>query len=458
MYFLRSLFVLILFCFITGNIQAQLMSLKSDVKVGRMPVNISFDQKNLSYIIFCGGYDANYNGVKDDGDENPSLWKISLSEVKSVNSFLYAEKLQDFEFNYIIVPLRPLLVQGTSTKPSKYYLNYFGRVRSINLDDGSILDDTVANMNVNSISYANDSLLVFSMRYYSGVDTLLLFNTNTKKVLFKYPAGENVQMTQYYSTSDGGQGLVALNEGNFGSSGSNLMFYNQLGVSDTIKLGNTGNHFDISGDVLVAAVNGDHKIVVVDLLTKTITKEIPVGTELYNGPREVRIMDNGKEPKLAMVSTYNSDVRVFNISTGECVSTLTTRGKVEGIFYDENSFLLVSNAFDNITYAPDSIVSVYAKTSGVEDNIKENANICIFPNLISNTGKLILNNSNNFSKLNVEIVNSLGMVCYSKENELIGNYFEMEINPNSMNLTDSKYFAKVQINNEIYFVPFIVVK
>lgn len=126
---------------------------------------------------------------------------------------------------------------------------------------------------------------------------------------------------------------------------------------------------------MYVTVNGSHKVVIVDLRKSEIVKVIPTGTEKddYNGPRECALIG-----KTLFVTTYNSDVREFNIETGAMTGILDSKGKPEGLAVI-NGKLWIANAYESKSYSYGNTVAIFDSPLAVEEYFTENMNI-VFPN------------------------------------------------------------------------------
>jgi hypothetical protein len=147
-----------------------------------------------------------------------------------------------------------------------------------------------------------------------------------------FPAGPNPQAPLPYSTA-AGNGLAAICEGTFGGGNGTLELWTDLQGArkrTTIPVGDTPNHLLINGDRAYVTVNGSHQVVVVDLPQQKAIDTILVGTSGYDGPRECAIDTAGGSVRL-YVTTFSSDVRVFDAASGNRIATLAVGAKPEGL-------------------------------------------------------------------------------------------------------------------------------
>lgn len=356
-----------------SNLSAQIIPFGHwrDIKVGVQPMKVVFDEANYEFHIFCAGLDANYNGVKDTGDVNPSWWVCEAFPIMTKYGMVddQAHKVMDFEFGTwdFFAPFNPgiLLKDGES----QMYMRQGDRIRMYNLKTKILENDLVCTANSSAILIDNNKLYLSIREGESG--KVQVFDLISNKFTYSFNAGKNVQKIMRY-----GKGLVILCEGDFGSNNSELVITDNDTVPTEFKritLGNGANDFDINGTKCAVAMNGSHELILVSLAEGVIDKSFSVGTSGYNGPRNVRFTTSG----LIALSTYNSDIRIYTIDGTE-LQVLETHGKAEGFDFQGNQYIVSCNQFTKDTYTPDSTVCVFAGPQSVEDELS--INLKAFPN------------------------------------------------------------------------------
>jgi len=154
----------------------------NQITVGKEPISI-INNGNSGVYIFCGGWDANYNKKyePDQGDEYPTLWKISKStDSATTNGHTYiSEKVFTFDFDYFILPFRPAIVDNNGDKTM--FLTNAGRLLEYSFNQNKIVEDTVSSLTPQAISFWNNRLFL-SMRTYTGQDYALVFDPLQKNV------------------------------------------------------------------------------------------------------------------------------------------------------------------------------------------------------------------------------------------------------------------------------------
>ncbi len=345
------------------------------LKIGQQPLAI-IPVGNTVHV-FCNGNDMNFNSIyePDSGDVAASWWVID-TQTRTVI------KHREFTDQYLPFPFRV----GLDKSKTSFYIPTANRVRAFNTESQMVEDDSAAVMPdtlglIYAVSLTSDNEMLISCR--NGFDKPgTLVGMDKKKIAGTIPTLVNPQQTVPFRSSIGDLqriGLALLNEGGFGANNSTLQLYGDKDADSVVvnlPLGDAGNHIFYNGlgnDTMYITVNGSHSIVVVDLKTRSLVKSIPTLTTGFNGPRESAVIGD----KL-FVTTYNSDVREFDIATGALVATLNSKGKPEGLTVI-NGKLWVANAFGSGSYTPDSTIAIFESPLAVEEYFTENKNI-VYPN------------------------------------------------------------------------------
>ncbi len=441
---------------ITGN--SQPFSYMMDLPVGVQPMGVVCDEVNKVNHIFCAGYDANFNGIKDSGDVNPSWWSMPALGYLS----FYGEndktpkKLRDFEFGSwdFFAPFNPGIYKNEDEKTAKIYISQFGRIRAYDMATGDLLDDTVAKYSPTAIYSSKDSL-IFSVRSYGTSDIVYIFDLKTKQVIDSIHSGINVQKVQPIEN-----GIVILNEGVYGVGDSKLIIAghnaNQWDTTG-ILLGNGANDFDIFNGRIVVAMNGSHEIKVISIAEKKIIKTINVGTTGYDGPRTIRFYheyQGNQSSDVVGVTTYSGDIRFFNISTGNLIVKLDTYGKAEGFDIQGYTYLIVANQFGKGLYTPDSSISIFSTPQSVDDYQKTSA-IRLYPNPSSDIINIDL--TENIGSIERASIFSTNGILVAEVNLKNIDSDNITISLKDYNLPSGKYFVKLQgmlksVNTEVNYI------
>ncbi len=424
----------------TASAQASFKHLH-DFEVGKQPAEAFFF--GGYYHVFCIGQDVNYNGTFEDGDEYPSWWKIPVHQ-----GSMLSEKVMDFPMGGVQFNTRHALDSDNGI----LYISQGNAVVALDLGAGEIKDDKV-------YEGFSSSLALYSSHLFISIPgaepKIAVINRNSKDLMFEVPAGLNFQEVLPYSIS-GEKGMVALNVGPYGTDSSNVMIYklNHQGEStsvasiDTIYVGNTGNHINIDNGMLYVTVNGSHTVKVIDLESKEVTMTIETGTEGLNGPRQCKVHGN-----TLFVTTYNEDLRTFDLTTGELIDNYELPAKGEGIDIT-NEIISVCN-ISNADYSPNKKVSFFQIITSVEDN-ETLANLNIYPNPV--TDRAILELSNEVRNVqSVAIYNIDGSKIADVSTDIAGNSLN-QITINCTEFAPGTYVLNLRADNKMQSIPFVVVK
>ena len=180
--------------------------------VGKRPAEIfKLDNDNFGgiWIVYCAGWDANGNGIQEDGDEPPSLWyfETAVALISSFNPDWFEritepQKLLDLEFQNVALPVR----FGMMTGDYKLYIPEPSGLSEISfvIDSYhpvvvSVQKRTILPIDVAAVSVGN-YLNIINVLYLSiredGKGSVIIYNRDTQKYLDTIPAYPKVQMTQ----------------------------------------------------------------------------------------------------------------------------------------------------------------------------------------------------------------------------------------------------------------------
>jgi hypothetical protein len=201
-------------------------------------------------------------------------------------------------------------------------------------------------------------------------------------------------------------------------------------------------------------MNGSHQIQIIDLLSRRITRTIPTGTTGFNGPRESVLIGN-----TIYTTTYSSDVRAFDITTGREVARYNPRGKPEGIAALGNS-IVVANAFEAGGFNSANTVVVLNTATSVASSPLPKARISLAPNPVQSLTTLRAEGINGFSeKLSLRIVNALGKECATLQPTYRSTTsIEAEFDASEYGLAQGMYFVQIRSEQGTTVVPIHVVR
>ncbi|MBK7577200.1 MAG: hypothetical protein IPI24_07180 [Ignavibacteria bacterium] len=305
-------------------------------------VNV-FKAKGLMHVL-CTRNDVNFNDVSDQGD-SPAAWvQIDPSTLQTV-------RLHTFPWALVAASR-----VGISESADALYIAVGNSVEKFALSTqeskGTVYSGPVSSV---STTLGGSAIYVSQRPSFTDPGTVVQVTLESGDSV-QYQAGPNPQQSMRYVTSTNTQCLLVLSEGNFGQPTGlfDIWKQTQLGSARTsLVVGDTPNHFAVSGDSAYITVNGSHWVVVVDLLTNSAVDTIFTGTTGFDGPREATI-NNGR----LYVSTFVGDVRVFDIATGQRVGSVLLDAKPEGIVINGRD-LWVTRAFVAGGYAVERNVAVY---------------------------------------------------------------------------------------------------
>jgi hypothetical protein len=325
------------------------------------PMNIIATGNNLH--VFTNRVDVNFNGIQDPGDV-PASWQIFRRSTGSQSGVELSPVATPQLFPWASVNVQRL---GLDTVNNILYVAINTRIASYNMLTQAVLDTAIAMwqsfpgttsgtlpvQSISALTYSPLSRTLWVSLRAQGATRVIEVpvrpgtTTATTAII---SAGIFTQQTIPFITRSNGQGLLILNEGNFGSTNSTLQMIKfdtrnttSMRFEDTtriISLGGTGNHLYQSGDSVFITMNGSHEVHIFDTRQERIVRTIPVGTAGFNGPRESLVIGS-----TLYVSTFTNDVRRFDIRTGRAISPLLIPGgRPEGLSVFAGQ-LFVTNAF-----------------------------------------------------------------------------------------------------------------
>ncbi len=319
---------------------------EKSIVVGLTPLKSYYNSDNKKTTVFCYGYDADYDGIFDDGDEKPSIW-VGLDDETTF------EKVYEFDFNSFHFPYSPFR-PAIDRVQQLIYIPLTTKIVVYNPITEQFDETKTINVVANSVSLSADKKFLFATLPYQNNNegTVAIIDLETNQIINEFYGGinilESISYTRINQSGESISGLAVLSVGNFGTEESTLYYGDLINNSewsvDSIVIGNAGNNIMFYENKIFATVNMSNKIVSLDVNTNDY-KEFSTGTNGYNGPREITVWDN----KL-FVTMYLGDVRYFDINTGEIDGSFGYYVKYESIEV-VGEFAIVSAPSDQ-SYSP----------------------------------------------------------------------------------------------------------
>jgi hypothetical protein len=433
-----SAFSLFVLCYYNLSSSPNVLDIKS-VKVGRQPLVVKYDIETKKYHVFCMGYDKNFNGEFDVAtDERSSWWVISES-----NGTFTPTKVKDFTQGYLNFPLRMIFLDADDYNPrttfipfgnvnnSDFTIKTPGKVVSFDLDNYKEVDANVLGYYVSSVSTYGPHLLVTKNLVAGKAGKVAVFNLSTKSSLQEISAGMNTNNALAFTASDGKLRAIATSDD---YSDSSSFFYAEVPhMSDFVfnikKIGKTVNHISQNKDLVAITCNEGHSVTIFNIVSGKVVNTISTGTTGFNGPREAIFLDDNT----ISVSTYSGKVSLFDISSGNLITSFTFKApddkneSLEGMLYANNK-LLVTNPYTNYDSQNSKvyIIDNPLSKSNIED---EDNQIGVYPNPVSDY--LYLSS--------IDKITTIDLI------DILGN----EIRLNNSQFIDLKPF---KLQNRVYFV------
>lgn len=430
-------------------------------KVGKQPVSVFRFNNQYQYFVLCAGWDANYNGVLDPGDEPPSLWMGGVKVLTTYQKDGYPDSLKkvgDLDFQTIMLPVR----FGIDKEEHSFY--FAGTTSVIKY---LVTGDTWYNIKLtkqdsipiaaSAVSLSSTQKLYLSVRpNYTDPGSVIVYDLSTKKFTDTIPAFVNVQKTEQYDAEN----LIILNEGTFGKGDSKIQFYKVGGSLEMgqkhklikeIELGDGANHFfydkkNQTSNVYVT-MNGSQEVKVINL-SYWATSSIPFKSGIYDGPRESvsDIYSTG-----LFTSSYDGNVYLSPNYDSTSSIKLKAFGKAEGMDIILGQLLVIATPFKDGTYEPDSNITLYSHWLSVDE--KAENNFSIQPNPANDYIKVVLSTEMTKNIKSGEIVNSMGQKIMELDNDILNNKGGFSIGLAS--IPDGVYYLRLNCDNKIITSGFI---
>lgn len=365
MYFVRfAVLCTACYCIALSSANAQP---EKTITVGWQPVKII--PAGNSVHVFCAQTDADYDGEKEEGDATASWHILDAQTGNTVRSL-------EFAWNGTGYAATP----AYDAKNNIVYCNDLNRVRAYNAETQEIIKDTVypfvsTGLSVNS----GGNMLAITLRpSFTDPGKVILMNLENGDTTIQLQAGINAKQSVFFDIDNDNRGLITLSEGLFNSNTSWVHIWTLTSAEtkrDSVLVGNTGNHIFIDGNNAYVTVNGSDAIKIIDLITKKVIDSIKTETTGFNGPREaIKIGDE------LFVTTFETDVRRFSLTTKKMIEKFVPNGKPEGLA-QVGDRIWVADSYEKGQFSAENTISVwnYLLPVSVEEVITDN-NTLVTPN------------------------------------------------------------------------------
>ncbi len=424
----------IAFCAGAASLSAQ----NSTIEVGLQPLSIVPVGERVH--VFHNQVDLNFNGEQDEGD-SPASWWVLNKEGQVLDS-------KNLEWGAMGYPFRPYV----DTNAKAVYLSHLGRVRSFSLETQELLRDTVALYNASGIATHGDNLYVTVRPSFSDPGQFITYNVVTGEETVR-TVGVNPQLIIPFKTSDNAEGMLILSEGGFGATPPSLLdkhYTDGTPAPAPLEIGGTGNHVAIQGNYAYVAMNGTYEVRVIDIKNWTIVTSIAVSTEPGNGPREIVV--HGDD---LFVSTFDNDVRMFSIASGEQRTSYEPGGRPEGMALIDGK-LWIANAFKAGSFESDNTIAVWDLSTTAVAGEVDNIRLVVAPSVVTDEAVVSIPF---FSTARIEIVSALGECIGEINNGSVeGGVYQARFVPASYQLSTGRYFLRIHTGAVVRTVPVVVVR
>lgn len=436
-----------------------------EVTVGKTPTFIyGYYDTNIhdfKLLVITAGVDANFNQVKDPGDENPAIYSVSYASFSSGN--FTATKLTELPFALLPFPVRPSIAPSRNS----IFIPIGKNINEYNISDGSLINSFVP-FDTNTIGltsyfpagvFYHEELnyLFVSLRTVEGVDKIHIFDLSDFSIIDSIPVPKNPQQILTFENN-----LYVLCEGIFGSRDSKIfqMPLSTIGTGNhentIVTLGDGANHLTTvsttSEKYIIVTMNGDGEIHALDPNTLSFVYTLKLPASGFDGPRETYIHSG----EVVYITAYNGNIY---FKGGEALDSIVIGNKLESIFGYKSpnpminfEILAVSSPF-KMDYLPNDKIYILLNFSSVEKQLEANPyEFTLYPNpssdfIVLKIGEQIL------SPVEIEFVDIFGKTIAHYHFNLIGRDVILPI----FDLKPGTYFARINGNNLTKSIPFTAV-
>lgn len=343
---MKAFFLVLLSICASAALHAQVTWI-ADKPVGAGPSEVFTDSAAKRVHVLTSGIDADFDGLFEPESDVSAGWYVLDPSGNILDSTLFNGYFNSF-------PIRV----GVDIAGRILYAPVNGKVGSFSLEtlepiDAALLDEAFA-----AVSYHPESgILTLSLRApdFSSPGEIVYFHPELG-LLARVEGGVNPGNGIGIARGDVGFGFYTVNEGGFGESNASLT---GIGFNSNLfdyvngeSLGGGGADMLLDGDRAFLLMSGTHRVRIVDVNTheEIAPSPIEVGTEGFDGPRCLAISGD-----TLYVGTYASDVRRFDLKTGEMIDAISLPGKVEDLAMIGSS-LFAAISYTAGTYDADSLL------------------------------------------------------------------------------------------------------
>jgi len=440
-----------------ANSSLTLIDADDDLRLGSQPLLVYFDEANFTLHFFCNGIDVNFNGIFDEGEDEPASWyAYEMLNAADDDDFKLVHEFDRF-FKF---PFRPTII-GTSGAGNGRILLPFsntvdeewseiatGYIASYDLVTYDVLNENLYIGNVNGVGHAGSDHYLLARNPNFGENGIVdVYSASARRVLQSLEGGINVMDSRSTMTSDGKLRIATISNGAYGEDQSVIHVGEVVHMQDfektEIQIGKQANHLVLAGDRAFVTCGKSHDVYIINLITEEVESIVNVGTTGdFDGPRECVVID---ESTIA-VTTYSNDVRLIDVVQNSVLSIGETGGKAESAFLfnfpGEAPHLIVTVPL-NPDYSPNNLIKAFeiGVSSVRSDNLSLKANI--YPNPVVDkfsfelNEELVMDNNSMYSIFDVS-----GKVVAS------GNLTTNTVNVSDLNLLNGQYFFMFTVGNK----------
>lgn len=420
------------------------------VEVGDSPVGVIWDESIGAFHVFCGGIDANFDGIIDETDDTAPSWWIVTPLPGIQGTTFEAKKVRDFE-NYFSFPFRPAIIPMIQS----IIIPFSSTVKEFDMTNYEIVNDnlyseTDSDTLITAVSPSGPTHIFVSKRppfAEGGKGLVEVVNRQSAMPIDFIQAGENVGQTLAISyTNEAGNnalGMSVINEGIFGMENSTFQFsevaHMQATILDSFPIGDTGNFmaYDFLKQEMIIASHGSSQLHFFNPSAEEITRTIDLNE---SNPREFKIF-NG----FIYATTYTNKIQKINYETGS-IQEYDLDAFSEGIDANQDGIFAVATPFD-ANFSALNTITVFTETiSSVNENDEVSTNL--YPNPARNN--INIESSNVINR--IRILDITGTILLEERN------FDNSISINNLNLPNGSYFVEITTDFETKVMPLIISK
>lgn len=411
--------------------------------IGVCPVEVFMSPDNNYFYAICAGYDANFNGIEEEGDARPSIWKIETEN----DIFVWIHRVLTLEFNALKFPVR------FGYNGSILYLPSRNKILEIDCENDTLLNEYPTTGDPSDVKYTQNGLQICFPGPAGSNGFIGEYRLPDMRKRWEVPVGINLQESLVLNN----RSFAALCVGPYGKDSSQVWF-GTVNDDDTVTnfekytIGATGNHLYNFLDLRIFATsNGSHKVTRLHQ-NSNWADTLYTETTGFDGPRETIEFHNN-----VFVTTYAGDVRIYDFNSKTPSQIVPLDGKAEGIcatgwFVPEGggrANVFVASPFKK-DYSPNTKLYFLRKTFASVSESLANAPFSIYPTPARDNLTVKFDNAPLGAK--IEIRDAAGKLIKSSEaNEELANV-------DLLGVAQGAYFAVISIGDKVWSAPFTVVR